>query len=120
MPRSIFLIGVSLALVAGSLALTHELLAPWPGVNERNVGRIREGMLLREVEAIFGSRGRWYFRDGNLRYAESMYVWQGIGGRAFVLFGERHGQPTGVASAVFYPVTGAPSPLRSWLSRRAP
>ena len=40
----------------GALALTHELLGPRPGVNERNVRRIRQGMTRGEAEAVLGGR----------------------------------------------------------------
>jgi hypothetical protein len=54
MPRLVYLLGVALLLVGGALALTHELLGPWPGVNERNVRRIRPGMTRGEVECLLG------------------------------------------------------------------
>lgn len=122
MSKNAFLFGLALAVLGIALALTHELLGPWPGVNERNVGRIREGMSLREVEAILGGRGRWHGRAGSLRYAQTTYVWQGTGGLAVVFFGERHGQPPVVTFSAYRPVAGAcaPSPLRAWLGLGAP
>jgi hypothetical protein len=53
MSGRVYLLGVGLALVALAFILTDVLI--WrPGVTEANIRRIRAGMTLREVEAMFG------------------------------------------------------------------
>src|SRR5262245_36440790 len=55
MSRRVYLLGVGLALVALAFVLTDALL--WePGVTAANVKRIRAGMTLAQVEAIFGRK----------------------------------------------------------------
>jgi hypothetical protein len=54
MSRRVYLLGVGLALLALGLAFTDWALSLQPGVTEANVKRIRVGMTLAEVEAIFG------------------------------------------------------------------
>src|SRR5262245_37148288 len=56
MPRLTYFAGVALVLVGGALALTHDLLRPWPRVNVRNVRRVKPEMTMQEVEAIFGRK----------------------------------------------------------------
>jgi hypothetical protein len=84
MPRLTYLAGVALILVDGALALTHELLGPWPGVNERNVRRIKDGMTLQEVEAILGGPGVWRTKSGGVHYTATVYEWRGAGSVAIV------------------------------------
>jgi hypothetical protein len=52
--RQILWIGGAVVLVALAFLLTDQLLTPSPGVTKANVRRIRAGMTLQEVEAIFG------------------------------------------------------------------
>src|SRR5437016_1246712 len=54
MSRRVYLLGVGLALVALALAVTDWALSLRPGVTEANVKRIRPGMTLAEVGALFG------------------------------------------------------------------
>jgi hypothetical protein len=54
MPRRVYLLGVGLAVVALALAFTDWALSLRLGVTEVNARRIRGGMTLAEVEAIFG------------------------------------------------------------------
>src|SRR5262245_34396305 len=54
MPRLVYLLGVGLLLGGGALALTHELLGPWRGVNVCDVRRMKPGMTMPEVEAVLG------------------------------------------------------------------
>jgi hypothetical protein len=57
--RRLARVGVALCVVALAFGVTGRLV--WrPGVTESNVGRIREGMTLREVEVILGRKA-----DGN-------------------------------------------------------
>jgi hypothetical protein len=64
-PKRVYLLGIGIALVAGALALTHELLSPWPGVTAANVERIRKGMPRAEVEALLGGPGNDWQPWGN-------------------------------------------------------
>src|SRR5262245_55716836 len=55
MPRLVYLTGVGIGLLAVAFALTCRLT--WrPGVTAANAGRIRPGMTLPQVEAIFGGQ----------------------------------------------------------------
>ena len=67
MSRRVYLLGLGLALVALGLAFTDWVLSLRPGVTEANVRRIRVGMAMDEVEAIFGRipdgvQGVWFGR----------------------------------------------------------
>src|SRR5262245_40857972 len=116
MPRLTYLAGVALVLVGGGLALTHELLGPWPGVTEANVRRIQPGMTLAQVEATLGAAaplgdgaGGWF----------TYYLWPGADGEAVVCVRSRPGDLGEVAWAKFQPSPG-PTPfqrLRAWLGR---
>jgi hypothetical protein len=56
MPRSVYLLGLGLLLVAGAFLITDSLL--WrPGVTEANLRRVREGMTLAAVQATLGEPG---------------------------------------------------------------
>src|SRR5262249_49925373 len=59
MPRLVYLTGIAIGLLATGFALTYQLAGQplTPGVTEGNVRRIREGMTLREVEALLGGPG---------------------------------------------------------------
>jgi hypothetical protein len=54
MPRSVFLLGIGLCLIALALITTDWLLGLQPGVTEANVKRIRKGMGEEEVGANLG------------------------------------------------------------------
>jgi hypothetical protein len=56
MGRRVYLLGVGLALVALALALTDWAVGPRPGVTEANLRRLKPGMTLAEVQAVFGGR----------------------------------------------------------------
>jgi hypothetical protein len=53
MSRRVYLLGIGIALVALAFVLTDALL--WePGITEANVRRVRVGMTLADVQALFG------------------------------------------------------------------
>ena len=56
MSRRVYLLGLGLALVALGLAFTDRASGPRPGVTEANLRRLKPGMALAEVEAVFGGR----------------------------------------------------------------
>jgi hypothetical protein len=56
MPRRVYLLGLGLALVALALALTDWAVGPRPGGTEANLRRLKPGMPLAEVEAVFDGR----------------------------------------------------------------
>jgi hypothetical protein len=70
MSRQTYLLGLGLALVAGAFVVTDAALGPRPGVTEANARRVRPGMMLAELEELFGEppvatgqRGYYWFRD---------------------------------------------------------
>jgi hypothetical protein len=95
MSRRVYLLGVGLALVALALAFTDWALSLRPGVTEVNVRRVKPGMTLAEVEAIFGCRWRAGFIN-NGSPAEVSFEWEGARGAAAVRFdlGQRARQAT--------------------------
>jgi hypothetical protein len=90
MSKRVFLLGVGLAVVALAFLLTEELL--WqPGITGASVRRVRPGMTLQEVKAIFG-QGYWlswhrgiYIVGGPMPW---IGVWSGPDGDAIVRFDE--------------------------------
>src|SRR5262249_5774649 len=56
--RRLAWVGVALCLVLMALGVTERLLAPLPGVTEENLGRVRSGMTVAEVEALFGGAAK--------------------------------------------------------------
>ena len=74
MSRRVYLLGVGLALVALGLAFAHWLLPPT--VTPALVKRVRPGMTVREVEALFGRPA------GPLRF--NVLQWDGPDGAALV------------------------------------
>src|SRR5215470_1382865 len=56
MNRQVYLLGVALALLTGAFLLTNALLYP-PGVTEANFRRLRQGMTVGQVNALFGCPG---------------------------------------------------------------
>src|SRR5262245_42734143 len=123
MPRLTYLTGVALALVGGVLALTHELLEPWPGVNERNVRRIKEGMTLQEVEAILGGPANRRLFIGGMTDRTRWHTWQGADAHAEVAFGRPHPSPDAAGMSARFPRPGrggeVGTPGRRTLPRRA-
>jgi hypothetical protein len=83
MSRQTYLLGLAIALLGCAMALTHELLSPWPGVSERNVRHIREGMTLREVERLLGGPPTGHLWIQN---SEGTLYWDGVQGRIYVPF----------------------------------
>ncbi len=127
MPRRVYLLGVAVALVGLALGFTDWALSLPPGVTETNVRRIRPGMTLAEVEALFGSRGYIPFipcaRHGEdndpPRPGEDLRVWrcwQGREGSARVIFDD----DDRVAEIRFTRHSSTDGPLarlRAWLGR---
>jgi hypothetical protein len=95
MSRRVYLLGLGLALLALALAFTDWALSLQPGVTEANVKRIRPGMTLAEVEALFGCRWRAGFIN-NGSPAEVSFEWEGARGVAVVRcdLGQRARQAT--------------------------
>jgi hypothetical protein len=81
MSRRVFVLGVALALLALTFALTDWWLGRQPCVTEANFKRIREGMTMQEVEAILGAPGDRMAGPGVLYWR-----WQGESGTAVVGF----------------------------------
>jgi hypothetical protein len=109
MSRRVFLLGVALALLALAFALTDWWLGLQPGVTEANVKRIRAGMTVQQVEAIFGGPRKFQTEPALGWY------WDGESGHAVVVFDGKDR----VYSADFRPSpTARPGflrRLRSWL-----
>jgi hypothetical protein len=88
--RRVAWVGVALCLVALALGVTVRLLGPEPaGVNEANVARIKPGMTLREVEEILGGPAHTWLSVGGLFSWDSVYTWDGPGGKATVIVQSR-------------------------------
>jgi hypothetical protein len=111
--RRLAWVGMALCLVALAFGVTVRLLKLPPGVTETNVGLIRKGMTLTEVEGILGESAK---HEIDLRgcalphltrrwrgTAECARLWPGAEGCACVGFDE-DGR---VAGAVFHFVDGA-------------
>jgi hypothetical protein len=79
--RRLAWIGVALCLVVLALGVMVRLLGPTPGITEENVGRIRAGMTMEEVEAILGREPDGWVTMGKRRLAA---VWHSETGVAFV------------------------------------
>jgi hypothetical protein len=93
MSRTVYLLGVGLALVGLAFVLTDALL--WePGVTEANFHRIRPRMTLVEVEALLGGPGKVF----RLQHANELwdpqleYFWLSDG-RGIVECVDRKGRP---------------------------
>jgi hypothetical protein len=113
MSRRVYLLGVGLALVALGLAFTDWALSFQSGVTEANVNRVRPGMTLAEVEALFGCRWRAGFIN-NGTPGELGFEWEGARGVADVSFDLKHR----ARKATWYRHSRANSPfsrLRDWL-----
>jgi hypothetical protein len=81
MSRLTYMLGVGITLVALAFLLTDHLLYPPGSIRLRDARRIRLGMTLAEVEAIFGrpaDHGPGMCGD---------YHWRGIDNRAVVFIG---------------------------------
>jgi hypothetical protein len=87
MPRRVYLLGVGLALVALAFAFTDWALSLQPGVTEANVKRVRAGMMLAEVEALFGRKAddRIGLGRRNLAGPWETADWEGEDGQVLVL-----------------------------------
>src|SRR5262245_13047621 len=71
--------GLALLLLAGAFLLTDALL--WqPGVTERNLLRVRVGMTVEKVEALFGAQGTAVESERDL----VIWFWGGQRGNAWV------------------------------------
>src|SRR5262245_10169574 len=66
MPRLVYVAGWALLVLAGAFLLTDHLLAPPPGVTERNVRRVKAGVTPAEVQALMGHypQSTWEWRPG--------------------------------------------------------
>jgi hypothetical protein len=131
MSRRVYLLGLGLALVALGLAVTDAMIGPSPGVTEANVRRIRNGMTMKEVEAILGGPGKWEFYLMDNRFRGSRHFsWAGPDGTAHIAFYEKDGGArtgvvgiildTDMVGSVEFRRTSGPSPgpfarLRAWL-----
>ena len=122
--RRVYLLGVGLALVALGLAFTDWALSFQPGVTEMNVRRIRPGMTLAEVEAIFGGQSSQLIRfppcglaalEHDLPLMPWSAIWVSDSGTALVRFNGRDQ----VEETIFTPseagVSFPFSRLRAWL-----
>ena len=110
MPRRVYRLGAGLATVALALAFTDWALSLQPGLTEANVKRIRTGMMLPEVEGIFGRSPDW--RTGGGDCPIEICQWRTPFGHATVEL--RHGRVRDVDWHLRQP----PSPLarlRVWL-----
>ncbi len=90
MSRRMYVLGVALTLVALALAVTDWALSLQPGVTERNVNRVREGMSVSEVEALMGKPhvpgvSMLVKGSGRVRWYTSLYCWVGSDGIACLL-----------------------------------
>jgi hypothetical protein len=125
MPRRVYLLGLGLALVALALAFTDWLLTPplSPGVTEANAKRIRVGMTLAEVEAIFGRPsnnhpGSVEVSLGSEPRRYRYFHWVGDEVRVSVIADEAGGAVLFSCSYRFRGAPPSPGPLarlRSWL-----
>jgi hypothetical protein len=80
MPRTIFLLGVGIVLVAAAFVVTHEVVGPKPGPTAANARRIKVGMQLHEVEAILGGPGRATGSYTSPAGCGMLYNWDGPDG----------------------------------------
>jgi hypothetical protein len=117
MSGRVYLLGMGLALVALAFAFTNYVIGPSPGVTEANARRIRNGMTMEEVEAIFGGPGRRVFEEGAPGISSQGYQWVAAGGQVVVVFNRRGGSSPAVSQALLIR-TASPSllaRLRAWL-----
>src|SRR5262245_59468492 len=101
MSKRVFLLGVGMLLVGVAFVVTDAALGPRPGATEANVRRIRRGMTLEQVEAIFGKPGRPVGGIGGIRSFDKFYEWPGPAGAATVVIRTSWGSPPTVSSATF-------------------
>jgi hypothetical protein len=91
-------VGVAGCVVLLALGATERLLEPPPGVTEANLRRIRKGMTLANVEAIFG-RAADEQTTGISSTEPTCFVvrtWRGQAWDATVSFGQDSGRVCGV------------------------
>jgi hypothetical protein len=94
MSRQVFLLGVGVTLVALAFLLTDHLLWPPGEIPLRQARRLRPGMTLRQVEAIFGRPADLFSKmhnswgDGSLFKGNIIHsrYWRGKLGTAWVEF----------------------------------
>jgi hypothetical protein len=122
MSKRVYLLGVGIALLGIALAFTDWVLSLQPGVTERNIKRIRVGMIAAEVDSILGPRvtePAFILRICGRAMGDGMDVtgdtraWEGVCGTAVVRFGD-DGR---VRDFRFFPFqrTKPLARLRSWL-----
>jgi hypothetical protein len=94
MSRTVYLLGVGLALVALALAVTDWALGMRLGVTEANHRRIRPGMALQEVESVLGPRvgdparlSPFILATVGLGAFEMACAWEGSDGTGAICFG---------------------------------
>jgi hypothetical protein len=85
--RRLAWVGVALCAVALAWGVTERVFTPEPTVTEANVGRLREGMTLRDVEAILGT----IHQMGISGHGARERVWVRRTGCAWVTFDDRTG-----------------------------
>src|SRR5262245_10157076 len=135
MSRCVYLLGVGLALVAAGLAFTDWALSLRPGVTERNVQRVRQGMTVWEVEALLGGPGKFVGGGGSVFERShpgeplgrggmfemsrwERYLWAGPDGVASVRFAlDSSLKPRSVSEVTFRRTAGPGllARLRAWL-----
>jgi hypothetical protein len=121
MPRWVFLLAVVIGLLTAVFVTTDALLGMRPGVTERNVRRIKEGMSVSEVEALLGGpgvRSPWQpegqFQAGGLQFSWHDYFWAGSEGNARVSFIRWSNSATKFVRAASFHRAPTKSPL-TWL-----
>jgi hypothetical protein len=122
MSRGVYLLGVSIAVVALAFAVTDWVIGPTPGVTETNARRIKPGMTLREMEAILGARGVGMVDAPGSTIFFSRY-WTGPNGRVVVKLDLSASKAGGwelkvARNGVSFERTASPNPLarlRAWL-----
>lgn len=120
MSRRVYLLGVVIVLVAGTLAFTDWALIPPPGVTEANFRLVRRGMPRHQVNALFGRPADRVW-DSGIGYA---WVWEQGERKAIIFFHEDASRTPRVDDAIFQPPQPRPVPtitpgplarLRVWL-----
>jgi hypothetical protein len=117
MPRRVYLLGLAVVLVGGALTLTHELLGPWQGVNERNARRIKRGMTMSEVETLLGGPGA-KVAEAQFGRRFLLYHWEGAEGVVAVWFEPRSSEGGDLVLSVTFEGADGQQPLqrlRDWL-----
>jgi hypothetical protein len=108
--------GVALTVVALAFGVMVRLLEPPPGVTEANLRRIREGMTLRDVEAILGPVNEEVSWTGGTP-CQGIQSWSGETGFVFVFFDEKTGKVNRTLSMLRPAPPGPLNGLRSLFGR---